>query len=90
MSDEWEPIDHRPPLKRIETSPQYTPAPPSIIPDHVKQQLERLEEIARRQEADRLWSLVVQSATGGVVKPAEPKPVELRMSHLMPNKSDDI
>lgn len=80
MSDEWNPIDHRPPLKRIETSPQYTPAPPSIIPDHIQQQLEAIERSARLREADRMWSLVVQSSTGGVAKPAEvdePKPVDV-------------
>lgn len=59
------PISHRPPMPRVETSPRYTPAPWDGLPDHVRDQIEHMQQMIRNKEGERLWELVVQSARGG-------------------------
>ncbi|TAL43817.1 MAG: hypothetical protein EPN91_05530 [Salinibacterium sp.] len=63
MSDLWQPIDHRPPLPRIETSPSYTPAP-QLLPEHIEQQFKIAEDIRRKREGDRLWGHIVDVVKG--------------------------
>lgn len=58
----WEPIEHRPPMPRIETSPRYTPAPVEMIPDHVRQQIDHMHDIMRAKEAERVWQTVIDAA----------------------------
>ncbi len=60
----YDPIGHRPPRPRIETAPQYTPAPDDGVPDHLRIQLEHCEKMARQLKAERVWACVVQSAGG--------------------------
>jgi len=60
----WEPIDHRPPLPRIETSPSYTPAPSSDVPEHIQVQIDHMEQIMRAKEGERLWGHIVDVVRG--------------------------
>lgn len=59
---DWAPIGHCPPMPRIETSPRYTPAPPEMIPDYLRQQIESLQELTRAIEAARIWQTVIDAA----------------------------
>lgn len=59
----WKPIDHRPPLPRIEAA-KPTPAP-EMIPPHLQVQIDHAQRMERLKEGERIWALVEQSATGG-------------------------
>jgi hypothetical protein len=59
----WDPIEHRPPLKRIEVAP-YTPAP-QPLPQHIEQQLSQLDHMRRKLEGERIWGHVVDISRGG-------------------------
>lgn len=61
---EWTPIDHRPPLPRIETRPKRT-EPPRLVPEHVQQQIDQINEMMRLKEGERVWGHVVDVAKGG-------------------------
>lgn len=60
----WIPVGHRPPLPRIETAPQYTPAP-HIIPEHLQVQIEHAQRMDRLAVGERIWRHIVDVATGG-------------------------
>lgn len=66
MKFELEPIDHVPPLKRIETAPQYTPAPVMTPGEQVAEAAERT---LRQIEGERIWKLVRQYAEGTNLPP---------------------
>lgn len=62
MTTEWIPTGHRPPLPRIETRPSYTPAPIDMVPDHLRQQMDHMDKMARIKEGERVWQQVVETA----------------------------
>lgn len=59
---DWIPVDHRPPLPRIETAPQYTPAPLPLIPEHIQVQIDHAHDMQRRREGERIWELIVEAS----------------------------
>jgi hypothetical protein len=64
MTNNWEPIDHIPPLKRIDLNPVR-----KISGDPVA---EKTPE--ERAEIERIWGLVQQSADGIPRRAADPPP----------------
>jgi hypothetical protein len=63
MSEAWTPCGHRPPRPPIELHPTRH-EPPQLIPGHIRQQLDHMQEMMRAKEGERIWGHIVDVAKG--------------------------